>query len=198
MKNKKFTLLIPIVLLLIIVGGIVYYVFSNRIEVDKEGGVTTKKDTVVTQEVTYEKDGTVFKFTKNRVSKTATVEMKYGISDKDEFTDFLGSKVTMAPFFINLLCGSLNRAFFDPESLNEATEGADKAKNLTEDNQFKSALEGYRVSDFKIEFMDKESNEQIATCQSSQKGFENIKFIVTRDYSAYGSFLGHKIGVIPK
>jgi hypothetical protein len=195
---KKYYLIVAVALLL--VGGIAYYIFSNKVEVDKEGGVLTKKDAIITQQTSYEKDGTLFKFTKNRISKTANVEMQYGISDKDEFTDFMGEKITIAPFLINFLCATLNTAFYDPESLKDATSSAqaneDKAKNITEDSQFKSSLEGYKITDFKLEFKDKESNEQIASCQSYQKGFGNIKFVTVRDYSGYSSFLGQKIGVV--
>ena len=190
--NKKIAL--PILLLVVIAGGIIFYIFSNKVEVDKEGGVTTKKDAVVTQEVSYEKDGTTFKFTKNRLTKSANIEMQYGIPDKDEYGDFLGNKVTMAPFLINLLCSTLNQAFYDPQKPQEASQDASQAAKLTEDSEFKSALEGYKVTDFKMEFKDKETNEFIATCQSSQKGFENIKFTVVRDYSGVDSFFGQKIG----
>lgn len=196
--NKKIVIPILVVLLLAITGGIFYYIFSNKVEVDKEGGVLTKKDAVVAQEVSYEKDGTLFKFTKNRVTKTASIGIQYSLSDKDEFGDFMGTKVTMAPFMINLLCGTLNQAFYDPQKAVETSKDASQAAKLTEDSEFKNALEGYKVTDFKMEFKDKESSESIATCQSSQKGFENIKFTTVRDYSGYGSFFGQKIGVIPE
>jgi len=191
---KKYYL---VALALLIAGGIAYYIFSNRVELDKEGGILVKKDAIITQQVSYEKDGILFKFTKNRITKTASMDMVYSLADKDEFTDFMGSKLTTAPFLINFLCGTLNTGFFDPEKLKEASDSAstDKIKDPTEDNQFKNYLEGYKVSDFKIEFKDKESNEQIATCQSNKKGFENIKFVTIRDYSGYDSFFGQKIGV---
>lgn len=199
MKNKKIALSLPIILLLVLAGGIVYYILSNKVEVDDEGGVLTKKDAVVAQEVSYEKDGTLFKFTKNRLSKTANVEMTYSIADDEEFTDFLGTEVTMTPFFINLLCSIVNTSLFDPESLEESSDEnqEEDVENVTEDAEFKNALEGYSVTEFKIGFKDKETDEQIATCQSNQKGFENIKFNATRDYSEYSSFFGHQIGVIP-
>ncbi len=197
LKNKKILSLL-IILLLATTGVIVYYIFSNKIEVDKDGGVTTKKDVIVNQEVSYEKDGNLFKFVKNRLNRTVGIEVNYNIDDKAEFTDFLGQKMTMAPFLINMLCGLFNQGSFDPESLKEASKSADteKSKNLTEDDQFKNALDGYKVADFKIEFKDKESGDDIAACQSNQKGFENIKFTTTRDYSGYGSFLGSKIGIL--
>lgn len=192
--NKKIT--IPLLIALFILGTIGYYVFSSKVEVDTEGGVTTKKDALVAQEVSYEKDGTVFRFTKNRVSKTAGIDIQYGLADKDEFSDFLGSKVTTAPFMINLLCGALNQAFFDPEKARQDLQDASEAANLTEDSEFKNALEGYTVTGFRMEFKDKESNETIASCQSRQKGFESITFTASRDYSQYDSFFGQKIGVM--
>lgn len=194
--NKKITL--PVMLLVIVAAGIGYYVFTSKVEVDKEGGVTTKKDALVAQEVSYEKDGTVFKFTKNRVNRTAIISMIYPLADKDEYSDFMGTQVTMAPFMVNLLCGMLNQAFYDPEALQEASKDASQAAKITEDSEFKNALEGYRVSEFKIDFKDKETNEPIASCQSSQKGFENIKFTAVRDYSKVGSFFGQQIGVMQK
>jgi hypothetical protein len=194
--NKKITL--PIVFALIIVAGILYYIFSNKVEVDKEGGVTTKKDALVIQEVSYEKDGTVFKFTKNRMNRTAIVNMRYALSDTDEFGDFMGSKVTMAPFMINYLCSVINQAFYEPQALQNDTKDASQAAKLTDDSEFKNALGGYTVSEFKIDFVDKESSEAIASCQSARKGFENIKFTAVRDYSKYDSFFGQKIGVAEK
>ncbi|SRR6266568_1230932 len=197
--NKKITIPTAIVILLVVIGG-AYFIFSNRISVDKQGGVTLKKDDIVTQETSYVKDGNLFKFTKNRITKTATFDMVYTLADKDEFSDFMGTKVTTAPFLINLLCGTLNQSFFDPAALKAAmaSSSADtsKAGSVTDDNQFKNALTGYKVTDFSLDFKDKAG--QIATCQSSQKGFENIKFTVVRDYSAYNSFLGQKIGVVQK
>lgn len=185
-------------LLIIVAASIGYYIFTSRVEVDKEGGVTTNKDALVAQEVSYEKDGNVFKFTKNRVNRTAIINVQYPLADKDEYSDFMGSQLTMAPFMINMLCGVLNQAFYEPEKLQEASKDASQAASITEDNEFKNALEGYRISEFRIGFNDKETNEPIASCQSSQKGFENIKFTTTRDYSDKPSFFGQQIGVIPE
>ncbi len=199
MPKTKITLPIVIVILLAIIGG-AYLIFSNRISVDKQGGVTLKKDDIVTQETSYIKDGNLFKFTKNRITKTATFDMVYTLADKDEFSDFMGTKVTTVPFLINFLCGTLNQAFFDPEALKAtlASSSADttKVSAVTDDNQFKNTLAGYKVSQFSLDFKDKAG--QIATCQSNQKGFENMKFTVVRDFSAYDSFFGQKIGVVQR
>lgn len=196
LTKKKATL--PLMLLIIVAAGIGYYVLTSRVEVDKEGGVTTKKDALVAQEVSYEKDGNVFKFTKNRVNRTAIINMQYPLADKDEYSDFMGSQVTMTPFMVNMLCGLLNQAFYEPEKLQEATKESSQAASITEDDEFKNALDGYRVSEFRINFKDKETSEPIASCQSSQKGFENIKFTVTRDYSDTPSFFNQQIGVVQK
>lgn len=198
MSKKTLSPLLFIILILFL-GGIIYYIFSYKVVVDEEGGVLTQQDAVVTQETSYEKEGNVFKFKKNRVTKTAEVEISFGISDDDEFVDFFGEKVTMMPFFINLTCGIINTGFFDPEGLEKwDVDQVENTKNLTENNDFKNALEGYRVSSFKLEYKNKESGQLIATCQSNQMGFENINFVAYRDYSEYGSFLGHKIGEIPE
>lgn len=198
MSKIKITLPIAIVVLLALIGG-AYYILSNRIEIDKQGGITMKKDDIVTQQTSYEKDGNVFTFTKNRITKTASVSMVYTLADKDQFSDFMGTKVTTAPFLINFLCGTLNQAFFDPEALKaaEASSSADATnpKDVTNDDQFKNALAGYKVTQYSIDFKDKTTNGQIAICQSTQKGFEYIKFTVVKDYSAYDSFFGQKIGV---
>jgi hypothetical protein len=197
MQKMKITIPVIIIIVLALIGG-AYYIFSNRIEVDKQGGITLKKDDIVTQETSYEKDGNLFRFTKNRITKTASFDMVYNLADKDEFSDFMGTKITTVPFLVNFLCGTLNQAFFDPEALKAAiaSNSADttKATNITDDNQFKNALAGYKVSEFSLDFKDKAG--QIATCQSTQKGFENIKFTVVRDFSSYDSFLGQKIGVV--
>jgi hypothetical protein len=197
--KKKITIPTAIVILLALIGG-AYYIFSNRISVDKQGGVTVKKDEIVTQELSYIKDGNLFKFTKNRITKTAKFSMVYTFAEKDEFLDFMGTKVTSVPFTINLFCGTLNQAFFDTEALKAAmaSSSADttKASSVTDDNQFKNTLAGYKVTEFILDFKDKSG--QIATCQSTQKGFENMKFTVVRDYSSTASFFRQKIGVVSK
>ncbi len=197
--SKKTLSLAFFIFLILVIGGIAYYIFSNKVVIDEEGGVLTQQDAVITQETSYEKDGNVFKFKKNKVTKTAELEISYGISNEDEFVDFFGEKVTMMPFFINLTCGIINTGFFDPERLEEwDNDQVEDVEALTENNDFKNALEGYKVSSFKLEYKNSESGDLIATCQSNQKGFENINFVTYRDYSEYGSFLGHKIGEIPE
>src|SRR5579864_3454136 len=103
MPKMKTILPIAIIIVLAVIGG-AYFFFSNRISVDKQGGVTLKKDDIVTQQTSYVKDGNLFTFTKNRITKTATFAMVYTLADKDEFSDFMGTKVTTAPFLINFLC----------------------------------------------------------------------------------------------
>lgn len=199
--NKKIILPLGIVIMVLLLGGIAYSVLSRQVTVDEEGGVTTKKDTVVTQEASYVKDGNTFKFTKNRVTRTAEVDVEYGIADSEEYVDFLGEQVTMAPFFVNLICSTFNAALFDPESLKEASESAateDQPDDVTQDEEFKNALEGYKVANFQMNFVDAESKEKIADCESSQKGFESIKFAAHRDYTQTSSMFGHQIGVLPK
>lgn len=195
MKNNKL-IIILIVIILLGVGAFAYSILTAQTTIDKDGGVTTKKDAIIIQEISYGKDGMHFTFTKNRLTKTADVAIIYGIVDKDEYMDFLGENVTNAPFTVNLLCGLLNQAFFDPEGLQAATE-EEQGKNPTQDKKFKENLGDYKVKQFTMQFIDQESKEKIATCKSTQKGFDNIAFSADRDYTGVSSMFGHQIGFIP-
>lgn len=195
--KKNNIIILSVILIFLVLGGASYLLSSRN--VDDDGGVLTKDEKLVTQDVSYEKDGTLFKFHKNRVTKTADIEMEYALADDEEYSDWFGEQITSAPFMINLLCGTFNTALFDPESLEEETsEASDSAENVTEDQQFKNALEGYTVNKFNISFFDKETKEQIATCASQEKGFDSITFDAKRDYSGMDSLFGHQIGVIPE
>lgn len=170
---------------------------TKKVTVDEDGGVTTQQDSLVVQETTYEKDQTKFLFRKNRVNKTAEVEMTHAVADEDEFTDFMGDKVTMAPFLINMFCGMMNQAFYNPDYAESVSEDSKEAiDNLKNDSEIQNNLADYTVTNYKLSFVDAETQEGIATCQAQEKGFENISFDVQRDYSEYGSFMGMEIGKV--
>lgn len=171
---------------------------NRQISVDEEGGVTTKQDTLIVEETTYEKDQTKFVFRKNRVNKTAEVAMTHAVTDSDEFSEFMGEQVTTAPFLINMFCSIMNQAFYDPDSLATATDSADTSvgSEFKNDSELKQNLAEYTVTNYQLNFVDAETQEPIASCQATEKGFENIKFDVQRDYSGYGSFFGMEIGKV--
>jgi uncharacterized protein (DUF849 family) len=168
---------------------------SKQISVDDEGGVTTQQDSLVIQETTYEKDQTKFLFRKNRVTKTAEVEMTHAVTDADEYSEFFGEQMTTAPFLINMICGIMNQAFYNPDYAQTLAEDNKEAvDNLKNDSEIKNALADYTVSNYKLNFIDAENQQAIASCQATQLGFENIQFSVQRDYSEHASFMGIEIG----
>ncbi|MBP9758986.1 hypothetical protein KBD45_04790 [Candidatus Dojkabacteria bacterium] len=188
MNSYKITNILLIILLSLILGGCIKFVKEGS-----DGSITTKENKITNETVTYNKDNLSYVINKNLITKTADLKIAMTFTDKEEYTEFLGTQVTMAPFMINMMCNMMNKGFFDPESLND-----DRGDNeqTVKDPELTNYLEGYKINKYQIDFIDKETTESIASCESSKKGWENISFIVNKDYGSEPTLFGSKIGVI--
>ncbi len=199
MKNKK-KYLMYIVIAIFVVGGIVAYFLFGRTKVsEEEGMVKIEKDNIVTETTTFLLDDLSYEITKNRISKNASIKISYPIPDDVEYTDFLGEQITSVPFVVNFACVMFNASFFDLDAYQEIiepfNEEGSESTPITENEIFAEKMQGYEIKDFSIEFIDQEDQDIIAKCSSKNKGNENIKFDVYRDYTGIGSFFGVEIGV---
>jgi len=155
-----------------------------------DNGVKTIDNKIVTDDVSYiEKDSEVTVH-RNKITKNATVDIVYKIKDSDEYSDFLGTKVTMVPMLFNLTCSTLNSGIFQPEQSTQATS-TDGGKV---DEKMKGYLTGYTPKKISLEFLDAEDGQKIASCESEQAGNQNIKVNIIRDYKDVASFMNVKIG----
>lgn len=125
---------------------------------------------------------------KNKLTKTATIRMSINVNDTEEYAEFFGEQISSVPFLVNTACSLFAVAFFDPDALAELQEGG----NLTTETKEDSILEGYKVSESSIRFLDEENNKLIAECTATGSEWEDIKFNAYREYE--NSLFGMKIG----
>ncbi|MBI2551319.1 hypothetical protein HYV73_03155 [Candidatus Uhrbacteria bacterium] len=187
MKNN--VIIVSVGILVLIIGSILFY---SRTKVNKTSiGVSVTNEKLISDDVSYVTADTEVSIARNKITKNANVSMKYKIKDQDEFTELFGQKITMVPFLVNTTCSMLTTALFEPEKVDQLS---DDEKNK-QDNQMESYLKGYTPTGFKLSFIDAETNENIADCESGQAGNKNIKFVTFRDYSGVDSIFRSKIGV---
>ena len=129
---------------------------------------------------------------KNKLTKTAEVKITMSLNDSDEYPEFFGENISLAPFLINVACGLFSVAFFNESILAELQ----KEGNLTIDTKEERPLEGYTVIKSYLEFTDFEEKKKIADCTTTGPAWENIKFNVYREYNS--TFFGVKIGELPE
>lgn len=162
---------------------------------ETEDGTKVTQDKIITDDVSYIEDGVEVTIKRNKVTKKASVEMIYNIKEDDEYDDFLGEKVTMIPTIFNMTCSMLTMSMFDQGRLEKLIEDGELNKSEDpKDEEIKNHLEGYTVEKISIKFIDAESGEDIAHCESRMAGNENIKVDIFRDYSDVSSLFDVKIG----
>jgi hypothetical protein len=179
---KKFTAGLFLVAILALSG-------CSKIE-KTENGVKTTDNKIVTDDVSYIEKDSEITIHRNKITKTATIDITYKIKNEDEYSDFLGTKVTMVPMLFNLTCSALTTGIFQPEQTAQATS----TDGTKVDEKMKNYLTGYTPKKLSLNFIDAEDNQNIASCESEQAGNQNIKVNITRDYKDVGSFMGVKIG----
>ena len=185
---------IAIIAVLVLVVLIITAIFYRNSKISKtNNGATITNTKIFSDDVSYLTKDSEVNIYRNKITKKANIEMKYKIKDQDETTELLGEKTTMVPFLVNTTCSMMTAGIFDPESL-EKLSGEDTTTSK-KDEQMDNYLKGYTPTDFKLIFVDAETNEKIASCESTQAGSGNIKFEVFRDYTTINSFFGSKIGV---
>lgn len=182
-------IIVGIVIICLIIGGIFLFGIPKKIE-EKEGGTTYKQEGLITESLYFDDSDMDGKIMKNKLTKTATVEINQYIDDETEYMDFLGEKVTGVPFIVNIGCGLFGLAFFNQSALADLQEEG----NMTSEDNQQISLEDYTVKSASIIFLDKETNEKIAECTSTGPTWDDINFKAYRDYSDVGSFFGAEIG----
>lgn len=200
------TIIIGIILMLVFVVGCSEPVqendnnIQNGNVIDEEGIIHTTTTTmkleedkgIFTDTIKFgEDDQFQGKVIKNKLSKTASIELKMFFSDDEEYFDIFGEKSTMVPTSVNLMCGLFSKAYFGNESENNELTKMDKENNLVK------LLEGYTVNKYEISFRDNETKEEIAKCVGNGAEWSDIKFYVYRDYSNVSSYMNQEIGVDP-
>ena len=118
---------------------------------------------------------------KNKITKTARVEMSIYLEDDEEYAEIFDEKVAMAPFLIEMSCGFITLAFFNATALEEAfREGNLTLESSTEDEE--NPLEGYTVEKVHIEFFDFEDKTKIAECTATGLTEKDTQIKFFREY----------------
>ena len=174
---------------------VIFLLLSGCSKVEQtETGLKITEEKIITDDISYVDGDSEFIIHRNKVTRNASVSMKYKIKNEDEYGDFFGQRMTFSPFLINLTCAMFNAAIFNPEALKDINDSED----FQSDDKMNSYLEGYTKNKITIEFIDAEDGELIASCESTQAGNENIKFNVFRDYTDINSMFGAEIGKYEK
>jgi len=181
---KKIVIITSLLLITLIFAGC-----SKKVE-QTEDGTRITEDKIVTDDVSYITEDSEVTIRRNKVTRIASIEMLYKIKDEDEYDDFFGEQMTMVPFLVNTSCALFTTAIFDPEAFADWEED-EKAQK---DDEMDTYLDGYTTNKITLRFVDAESNEKIANCESTRNDFENIKFEIFKDYSDVSSFFGVKMG----
>lgn len=150
---------------------------------------------IITDKLTFKDEHASGKISKNKITKTATIDMTYFVNDTEEWTDFTAEKMTMVPFVVNFACLTMTTAFFNDTALEELQ----KSGNISiGEEREESPLEGYKITRVSLVFKDKETNEEIADCTAMGSRWEDISFNAYRNYSGKPSYLGMEIGKLPE
>ena len=67
-----------------------------------ESGTKVTQDKIITDDVSYIEDNSEVTIKRNKVTKKASIEMIYNITEEDEYDDFFGERVTMVPMLFNI------------------------------------------------------------------------------------------------
>lgn len=158
----------------------------------KEKEELVEEKGIITDKLKFGDDKTSGEIIKNKITKTAEVKMSMSLNDSEEYTEFFGEQLSMAPFTINMACGLFAVAFFNQSALAELQEGG----NLTIEAEEENPLDGYKVTKSYLEFIDFEEKTKIADCTATGPSWDNIRFNAYRKYES--SFFGMQIGELPE
>ncbi|MBR9682148.1 MAG: hypothetical protein GOV02_00555 [Candidatus Aenigmarchaeota archaeon] len=106
---------------------------------------------------------------KNKVTKTAEIDMTMYMNDSTEEESMLGD-MSMMPTALNMTCYIFVSAFFNPDAWDDA--------EMTSDTENK--LEGYDVTRFEFNVVDEEDGNKISSCIATSK--DDVRFNMFRDY----------------
>lgn len=134
---------------------------------------TETKDYTFIQSTTYKDENSTTTIIKNKLSKTASIEMTlfYDVSDlKTEFGDLTNFTTTIG-------CGLMSMAFFNRTALEEFnkqiqewnsqefTVKDDSPPEQKEEKPLENPLEGYKVNKVQLHLKDKATKNKISECR---------------------------------
>jgi len=156
---------------------------------DKEGYVEEKG--IIVDRIKFGDYTSSGEIIKNKLTKTAKIEIKIYLNDSEEYDEIFEEKVSMAPLLINAFCELSADLFFNWEKLEkEISQG-----NLTiesDEPKEENPLKGYKVDYVHAEFIDFEDKNKIAECTALGPKWNDIEFKVYRKYDS--TFTGTQIG----
>lgn len=147
---------------------------------------------IITDRLIYNEPNMKGEVRRNKLTKEAVVETTTYINDSEEWEDdpLLGN-FTMVPFLVNFVCDIYTLIYFNKTGLEGWWVGGNLTLEETEEDVF---LEGYTVTEARVFFRDKETDEKIAECTATGPAWEDIEFKAYREYPKEQSLFDAVIG----
>ena len=131
---------------------------TQTTETTEEGTTITTQENLVTEKMTFEDEDVEGSITKNKLTKTAQIDMTMYVNDSTEEESSFGD-TSLMPWALNMTCHLFAEVFFNADAWEEA--------NMTSETEM--SLEGYDVTRFEFDVLDRETNEKISRCTGISK-----------------------------
>ena len=161
---KKTILFGLLILSIVIISGC-----THQTETMDDGTKVTMSENILTESIEFESEDVTGSVTKNKLTKTAEIEMTMYLNDTAEEESTFGDQ-SMIPWMLNFTCNIFAVAFFNADEWEDA--------NMTSDTINK--LEGYEITRFEFETLDKENGQKISDCVATSE--DDVRFTMHRDY----------------
>lgn len=155
---------------------------NNFNELDSESSNISTKDYTFTQEIIINDEDMSTKIIKNKLLKTAVIEIDLFVNNDELVDDFMDMRNLMTDMF----CGMFQLAFFDSEGLDEFNSQIEKwndseytitddsPEDQREETLSKDILEGYKINKVTLQIID-ENNENVSSCIITGKDETDIE-----------------------
>ena len=158
------TMLIGLLIVIVFVSGC-----TQQTETMDDGTKVTTSENMLTETMDFDSEDVTGSIVKNKITKTAEIDMTMYMNDSSEEEAVFGD-INMMPDMLNMTCYLFATVFFDADSMGEA--------NMSSDTE--NALEGYDITRFELTVIDKENSQRISECVATSE--DDVAFTMYRDY----------------
>lgn len=158
-----------IIIIALLISVVLVSGCTQQTETMDDGTKVTTSSNMLTESLDFESEDITGSIIKNKITKTAEIDMTMYMDDTTEEESAFGDE-SMVPTMLNMTCYIFASAFLDPDAWDDA--------EMTSDTENK--LEGYDITRFEFEVVDKENGQKISKCVATSE--DSVTFTMYRDY----------------